>query len=154
MIAKDIVSKKIITVREDMSIKELADLFVKKKIGGAPVVNSQGDLVGIVTEGDLVSQDARIHFPTYIHLLDGFIYLPSSVARYEREFKKHLGLIVKDVMTTDVVTAREDASIEDIATLMVDKNISRIPILNKEGKLVDLVTKHDIVQALSRGEAV
>lgn len=150
MIAKDIMSKKVITVEEDMPIKELADLFLKKDIGGAPVVGKEGNLIGMVTEGDLVSQDARIHFPTYIHLLDGFIYLPSSIARYEREFKKHLGQVVKDVMTTDVITASEDTTIEDMATLMVDKNVSRIPILNSEGKLVGLVTKHDIIRALSK----
>lgn len=146
-------SRDVVTIREDASIKELADLFLKRHVGGAPVVNEKGDLVGVVTEGDLVVKDARIHFPTYIHLLDSFIYLPGSVRRYETEFKKLLGQSVKDVMTTDLVTATEDTSIEEIATLMVDRNISRVPVVDRQGKLTGIVTKHDIVQAISKGES-
>lgn len=150
MNAKDIMNKQVITVKEDMSIKALADLFVKKNIGGAPVVDADGKLIGMVTEGDLVSQDAQVHFPTYVHLLDGFFYFPSTVARFEKDFKHALGRVVKDVMTTDVFTAHEDASIEDMATWMVDKDISRLPILDKDGKLIGMVTKHDVVRAISK----
>jgi len=143
-------SKKVITVHEDASVKELADLFLKEDVSGVPVINAQGDLVGMVTEGDLIVKDARIHYPTYIHLLDGFIYLPGSITRFRKEFKKALGALVRDVMTSEVVTASEETNVEDIATLMVDKDISRVPILGEGRKIVGIVTKHDIVRSISK----
>lgn len=148
--AKDIMSTRVITIREDASVKELADLFLKEAVSGVPVVDAQGSLVGMATEGDLIIKDARIHYPTYIHLLDGFIYLPGSISRFRKEFKKALGALVRDVMTSEVVTAREDTNIEDIATLMVDKNISRIPIMGEGRNIVGIVTKHDIVRSISK----
>lgn len=147
---KDIMEKNIKTIGPEESVKTLADLFIKEKVGGLPVVNDKGDLIGIVTEADLIVQDARIHFPTYIHLLDSFIYLPSSVDRFDREFKKALGATVKDIMTSEVITATEDKTVEDVATVMMDKNISRVPIVNKKGKLQGIVTKRDIVRVISK----
>lgn len=147
---KEIMEKDIKTIGPDESVKTLADRFIKEKIGGLPVVDDKGDMVGIVTEADLIVQDARIHFPTYIHLLDGFIYLPSSVTRFDREFKKALGATVKDIMTMEVITATEDQTVEDAATLMMDKGISRVPIVNKSGKLLGIVTKRDIVRVISK----
>ncbi len=147
---KDIMEKDIKTIGPDESVKILADMFIKEKVGGVPVVSDKGELLGIVTEADLIVQDARIHFPTYIHLLDSFIYLPSSVERFDREFKKALGATVKDIMTTEVITATDDKTVEDVATLMMDKSISRVPIVSKAGKLIGIVTKRDIVRVISK----
>lgn len=148
--AKDIMSTKVITIREDASVKELADLFLTEDVSGVPVVNAQGDLIGIVSEGDLIIKDARIHYPTYVHLLDSYIYFPGSLGRFRKEFKKALGALVRDIMTSEVVTANGETNIEDIATLMVDKNISRVPIMGEGRKIVGIITKHDIVRSISK----
>ena len=146
---KDVMSKKVQTIDQDESVKNLADRFLKDEVGGFPVVDDKGAPVGIVTEADLIIQDARIHFPTYIHLLDGFIYLPKSVARFDRELKKALGATVEDIMTHELITIEENKTVEDAATLMMDKNISRIPVM-KKGKLVGIITKRDVIQAISK----
>ena len=148
--AKDIMTKEAVTVTKDMVVKDLADLLAEKNIGGAPVVDGSGRVVGIVSESDLVVRDARIHYPTYIHLLDGFIYWPSSVAKFNEEFKKALGSTVGDIMSEDVATAGPDATLEDLATLVVDSDVDRLPIVDADGKLIGIVTKHDIVTAISR----
>lgn len=148
--AKDIMTKNPMTVTKDMIVKDLADLLAKKNIGGAPVVDDSGRVIGIVSESDLVVRDARIHYPTYIHLLDGFIYWPSSVAKFNEEFKKALGSTVGDIMSEDVVKVAPDATLEDLATMVVDKEIDRLPIVDADGKLLGIVTKHDIVSAISR----
>ncbi len=150
MIAKDVMTKKAITVGPDMMVKDLAGLLSEKNIGGAPVVDDNGKLVGIVTESDLVVKDARLHYPTYIHLLDGFIYWPSSVAKFNEEFKKALGATVGEIMTVDPATAAEDATIEDLATLMIEKDIGLIPIVDDNGKVTGVVTKHDVVTAIGK----
>jgi CBS domain-containing protein len=152
MIAKDMMTKDVITVRPEMSIKDLAGLMAEKDIGGAPVVDATGRLVGIVTESDLIIQDAHLQYPTYIHLLDGFIYWPSSAAKFNEEFKKALGATVADIMTVDVATADENSTVEDLATMMVDKDIGRIPVVDSGGKVTGIVTKHDVVTAIGKSK--
>ncbi len=147
--AKDIMTRGLVTFTKDTPVKEATEVLVKRNIGGAPVVDDEGKLIGIVSEGDLIMQDVRFHFPTYIQLLDGYIYLPRSLERFEEEFKKAVGAKVGDVMTTDVITVDEDASLEDVATLMVDKDVSRVPVVT-DGKIIGIITKGDIVKAISK----
>ncbi len=146
--AKDIMTTDVLTVSAERPVKEIAKLFSDRKIGGAPVVEEGGKVIGIVTDGDLIMQDVKIHFPTYVHLLDGFIIL-GSYKRFEEQLRKAVGAKVKDVMTEDVISVEEDASIEDVATLMVERNVSRVPVL-REGKLVGLITRGDVVKAISK----
>ena len=85
--AKDIMTKKVITVKPDTSIKELSALFVKHGLSGAPVIDEGGGLYGVVTENDLISQNKRLHIPTVISFLDAAIYLESS-KKFEQELKR------------------------------------------------------------------
>lgn len=144
---KDVMSREVFVLSPSTPVKEAAKLLAEKKIGGAPVV--EGDkLVGIVSEADLIMQDVKIHFPTYLHLLDGFIYL-ESLKKFETELKKAVGAKVEDLMTKDVICTDEEASVEEVATLMVEEGISRLPV-TKEGKVVGMVTKGDLVKAISQ----
>ncbi len=150
VLAKDIMTRNVVTAVAEMPVKELADLLAKKNVSGAPVLDAAGKVIGMVSESDLIMVDARIHYPTYFHLLDGFIYWPASVAKFNEEFKKALGSTVGDIMSDGATSAGQDATLEDLATLMTDNDISRIPIVSPEHKLVGLVTKHDLVKAISK----
>jgi CBS domain-containing protein len=108
--------------------------------------------VGLVTEGDLIVKDIKLEYPTYIHLLDGFIMYPPSTARFEHELKKAVAATVGDVMTADPVTIQADATVEDVASLLVDRDISRVPVLEGAG-LVGIVTKSDVLRAIVGGAA-
>ncbi len=145
---KDVMTRNVATLSKDMSVKEAAQLLVEKGIGGAPVVDEEGRVIGVVSESDLIMEDVKLHFPTFIHLLDGIIYLESLKA-FEEKLRKAVAVKVEDVMTKKVITVTEDTDIEDAATLMIDKGISRIPVV-KEGKLVGMVTKRDIVKSIAR----
>lgn len=148
--AKDVMTPEPVTVGRTATVTEAAKLMVDKKVGALPVL--EGDkLVGIVTEGDLIMQDVRVEFPTYIHLLDGFIMYPPATARFESELKKAVGAVVGDVMTRKVVSVQIDALLEDVATLMIDRDVSRIPVLEGD-KLVGIISKSDIVRALASRE--
>jgi CBS domain-containing protein len=148
--ARDIMTKDPLTVARDLTVTEAAKLMVDNRIGALPVLD-EGKLVGIVTEGDLIMQDVRIEFPTYIHLLDGFIMYPPATARFESELKKAVGATVADVMTAEPVVVQADMSVEDAATLMVEREVSRIPVLDGE-TLVGIISKSDIVRSLIVGE--
>jgi CBS domain-containing protein len=144
--AQDIMTPDPVTVDGDLSVKDAARLMIENDIGALPVVEG-GRLVGLVSEGDLIMQDVKVEFPTYIHLLDGFILYPPATARFESELKKAVGATVRQVMTEDPIFVQRDVPVGDVATLMVDKDISRVPVVDGE-RLVGIVSKHDIVASL------
>lgn len=135
-----------VTVTPETGVTEAAKLMVDKRIGALPVVDG-GKLVGLVTEGDLIHQDVKLEFPTYIQLLDGFIMYPPAQTRFENELKKAVAATVGDVMTAEPITVQANSSIEDVATLLVERDVSRIPVLDGE-QLVGIVTKSDVVRSL------
>ncbi len=135
-----------VTVTPEMSVTEAARLMIDRGIGALPVLEDDA-LIGIVTEGDLIMQDVKLEFPTYLHLLDGYILYPGATARFESELKKAVAATVRDVMTEDPLTVQADASIEDAATLLVDRDVSRLPVLDGE-QLVGIVSKSDVVRSL------
>ena len=117
-----------------------------KNLLALPVVD-EGRFLGLVTEGDLIVKDIKLEYPTYIHLLDGFIMYPPSTTKFEHELKKAVAARVADVMTAEPVTVQADASVEDVATLLVEGNISRLPVLDGDG-LVGIVTKSDVLRSM------
>ena len=146
LVARDIMTPDPISVSRDLSVTEAAKIMVDRRVGALPVVE-EGKLVGLVTEDDLIMQDVKVEFPTYIHLLDGFIMYPPATARFESELKKAVGATVADVMTADAVTVQADTPVGDIATLMVEQEVDRVPVLEGE-RLVGIVSKSDIVRSL------
>jgi len=147
--ARDIMTADPITASPDMGVTEAARLMVDKGIGALPVV--EGDqLVGLVTEGDLIMQDVKLEYPTYIQLLDGFIMYPPSTTHFEHELKKAVAATLRDVMTPDPITVQADISVEDLATLLVDRDVSRVPVLDGED-LVGIVTKSDVLRSIAGG---
>jgi CBS domain-containing protein len=144
--ARDIMTSDPVTVARDLSVTDAARLMVDHRIGALPVLD-EGALIGIVTEGDLIMRDVKVEFPTYLHLLDGFIMYPPATARFESELKKAVGATVADVMTADPVSVQADTPVGDVATLMVDRDVSRLPVLDGD-TLVGIVSKSDIVRSL------
>ncbi|RJQ53600.1 MAG: CBS domain-containing protein [Actinobacteria bacterium] len=146
---REIMSRDVKTVTPETGVKDAARIMVENDIGALPVVNQAGQLVGLVTESDLILQDVKVRFPSYLQLLDGFIYL-GSLSRFENTLRRAVAARVADVMSTDVLTIKGDAGVEDAATMMVERDISRLPVVNDEGAIEGIVTKHDIVRAISR----
>lgn len=148
--AKDIMTKEVITVTTDVTIEGLARILTKHDISGAPVVDEGGKLIGIVTESDLIKMEQRLHIPTVINIFDAVIYLGSS-KKFEEDIKRMAATTVGDIFKKDVVTITESATIEEIATIMSEKNIHHLPVI-KKGKLAGIVGKKDIVKAIAKGE--
>lgn len=146
----EIMTTDVVTVDPSISVTEAAKLMVDNEIGALPVLEHD-KLIGIVTEGDLIMQDVKLEYPTYLHLLDGYIMYPPSTRHFESELKKAVAADVRAVMTADPVTIQVGSSIEDAATLLVDKDVSRIPVLDG-GAIVGIVSKSDVVRSLLTGE--
>lgn len=145
--AKDIMTRKLITLTPETSVITAAKVLAEHKIGGAPVVNAEGQVVGVVSESDLIIQDVRLHFPHFINLLDSYIFL-GSLKNFEALLKKAVAAQVKDLMSTNIVYVDPEASIEDVATLLTEKKISRVLVMS-ENRLLGIITKGDIVRSLA-----
>lgn len=145
MKAKDIMNRQVITVTEEMTVDETARILLENKISGVPVVDDQNKVIGIVSETDLIYREKHLHIPSFISILDGVIFLEST-KELEHQVRKMAAFKVKDVMTKKVLTIHEDAALEDIVDKIVEKKINRLPVVDREGKLVGIVTRSDILR--------
>ena len=100
------------------SIDDAARALSARSIGGAPVVDDDGRVVGLLEDDDLIVQESRLHFPTVISVLGAYIELPSSVAHFEADLRKAVGATVGDVMDADPATCGPDDTLEQVATVM------------------------------------
>jgi CBS domain-containing protein len=141
----DIMERAVVTIGPKATVKELAVLLRDKDVRGLPVVD-EGRLVGVVTEGDIVAQDADLHFPHYIQFLDSFIYLEST-KKFEERLKKAVGTTVGDIMTDEVFSVAPQDPMSAAATLMRDHKINLVPVVDGD-KLVGIVTRHDVIASL------
>ena len=145
MNASQIMTSNVLTVAPSIGIKELASIFIEKGISGAPVVDSSGKYLGVVLEESLIVQDKKVHLPTFINVMFG--YLTIGEKRFEDELKKIAATTVEGIMDKNHITLRLNSELEDIATLMIEKNISYFPVLDA-GKVVGVVTRRDIVRTM------
>jgi len=147
--AKDIMTKNIITVSPETEVTQAANLLLEKRINGVPVVNSIGELVGILCQSDLIAQQKSIPIPSFFTLLDGYISLTTS-KRMDKEVEKIAATKVAEAMTADPVTVDPETEIEKIAALMVGKNYHTLPVI-EAGKLVGILGKEDVLRTLITG---
>ena len=145
--AKDIMTRGVITVEEQTTLEEFARLLVEHQISGTPVIDGDGNLKGIATENDLINRNTKLHIPTILRLFDAFIPLGNS--RLEEEIKKMAASHVRDIMTRKVITINQETTLEDIATMMMEKKIHLLPVV-QEGKLVGIVGKRDLIKGISK----
>ncbi|MDB9529873.1 CBS domain-containing protein [Oscillatoria sp. CS-180] len=145
----DVMTRDLLMVNPETSLQEAIQLLAKNRISGLPVVTQAGDLVGILSEADLMWQVTGAPLPAYIMLLDSVIYLENP-SRYSEEVHKALGQTVSEVMSRDqVATIKPDASLKEAAQLMHQKKVTRLPVLDTSGTLVGILTQGDIVRSLA-----
>lgn len=144
--AREIMTTEIITVKKETSLRELAELFTTYRIGSIPVVDDNGNLVGIVSESDLVERDKNFHIPTVISLFDWIIYLESE-KKFEKELKKITAQTVGDIYTGEVATVSPDTPVNDIADIMSNRKIHSLPVVEGD-KMVGIVSRIDVIRTM------
>jgi CBS domain-containing protein len=151
MRAFDIMTTSVVTARPDMTIHDAAKLFVDKHIGGMPVVDANGQVVGIVSHRDLLHRvengTGRSKRPWW------FEVLASSPRDEAARYVKEHGRLVGDVMSDQVISITEDMPLQQIADLMERRHLKRVPVL-KNGKLVGIVCRANLIRALVSVEPI
>lgn len=144
----EVMTRDPLTVSPETPLGEAIQIMADKRIGGLPVVDGEGNLVGILSESDLMWQATGVELPAYIMLLDSVIYLKNP-AQYNQELHKALGQLVRDAMTDKVVTITPEQTVRQAAHLMHDKRVRRLPVVDEAGKVIGVVTRGDIVREMA-----
>jgi CBS domain-containing protein len=147
--AQDLMTESVIAVTKETEVRELAQILTENKISGAPVIDGAGKLVGVVTESDLIFQNKKVHIPTAVAILDAFFFLESP-EKMEQEMKKMAGVTVGEIYAAEVISVQKDTPLEELATLMAEKNIHTLPVLDQE-ELVGVIGKSDIIRTIAEG---
>jgi len=144
MKAADVMVSAVISVRPNARIEEVASILLANRISAVPVVNEEGELVGIVSEGDLMRRaetGTDRHRPWWLEYLAGKQVLAA-------DYVKSHSHKVADIMTRSVITAAPDTPLGDVATLLERNRIKRVPIV-QNGQVVGIVSRANLLQAFA-----
>src|SRR6516164_9396900 len=148
MRARDVMVRAVVTASPDTAVEALARLMINLRISGVPVLDTSGHLVGMVTEGDLLR---RVETGTERYHPRGSEPFLSN-ARLAAEYIKSHARRVADIMTCEVFTVDEAATLGEIADLMEAKKVRRVPVMH-DGQVVGLVSRADLLKVLTSGGA-
>jgi len=149
MKVSEIMTKDVMTVKRDTSVNEVAKLMGAHDISGVPVVDDEQHVIGIITELDLIVRNTRLEMPHFIEVLD-WGRIPLERPGHAKERLRHmLGTEAADLMTEKVETIGPDASVEDLAELMVKHRINPVPVVDENEKLIGIVSRADLVDMMA-----
>ena len=142
MQVKNVMTKRVISVKPRTPLKDVARLLVSKRVSGVPVVDEDGSVLGVVSEGDILEKERGR--PGRGSLLDHLLDANGH------EAVKHEARDAADAMTSPPVTIRPERAVSEAASLMLDRSVNRLPVVDHHGKLVGIVTRADLVRAFVR----
>ena len=144
--AEEIMNKNVITINRDRNIMELAKLFIKNKISGVPVVDKENTLLGIVSETDIVN------FLKKDNISYKYVYIPLDL--YEEanlENKEALSNTkVEEIMHTWVKKAKKETTENEIATIIGENKVNRVPIVDDDNKVIGIITRSDLIKSMMK----
>jgi CBS domain-containing protein len=148
--ARDVMTTDVVTFAPDEPIADAMQRLVDRGVDAGPVVDPEGTVVGMLSTGDLIVQESQLHYPTVINIFGGLIELPGSRKKFEHELNQAVAVDVADAMSPDPVTCGPDDTIEVIATLMHEHDVSRVPVV-EDGRLVGIVARGDVLRGMVAG---
>jgi CBS domain-containing protein len=147
----EIMTTDVLSFERSTSVEDAVIALRERGISGAPVVDGEGKLVGLLDDSDLILSEARVHAPSAIEILGAYIPLPGSIDRFREEMQHALASTVGELMDDEPPSVPDTAVVEDVATLMLRRHVSRVPVVDGERRVVGIVSRGDLVAALGRG---
>ncbi len=138
----DIMTKKVVTARMDSGIHDVSALLSENRISGLPVVDEGNHVVGVVSEADLLSMAGMERGHSFKDIVKHILGEPVP--------KRKQGSRVGEIMSSPAMTTRPETDIRDVAKILESKGIKRLPVVDEKNKLVGIVSRGDIVRAMSR----
>ncbi len=145
MLARDVMTADVVTVDPDARVSEIAGLLLERRISAVPVVDAERHVIGIVSEGDLMR---RPELKTEKRPGSWWLSLFAAPETSAEEYAKSHGVCAGDVMTSTVVTVSEDTPLAEIANILEEKHVKRVPVTREE-RLVGIVSRANLLQGLA-----
>lgn len=140
---KDVMTTRVVAVRKDASFKEMASMLRSSKISAFPVLDDSGRVIGVVSEADMLVKEAV--------QADGTSLM--AALRHVHEDEKSAGITAGELMTVPAITIGPDAPVAEAARLMYDKRVKRLPVVNRAGHLVGIISRVDVLAVFDRPDA-
>jgi len=150
--------KEVIKFNELDKIVDVAQSFRDNKISGAPVVDENDHVVGVISEGDIMrlieihSPKINLILPSPLDLIELPIRMKYELDEVAEDMQKAGSTVIDQIMTKKVIKVKNDTSITDAAKLMDSHKVKRLPVVDNDGKLVGLITRGDIIGSMVRGD--
>jgi CBS domain-containing protein len=144
MLARDVMTKTVVSVRPDTPVSEIANTLLNGRISAVPVVDAENRILGIVSEGDLMRRpesDTEPHHSWWLRIFE-------TAETQAAEYVKSHGLRAEEVMTAKVVTVTEDTPVGEIARILEERRIKRVPVVSDD-ELVGIVSRANLLHALA-----
>lgn len=151
MAVREVMTTDVVSFRPDENVHAAMQRLVERGVDAGPVVDEERRVVGMLSTGDLIVEEARVHFPTVVNFLGVNVTWPFNDRKLDESLQKALGATVGEVMSSKPRVVREDATVEDAATMMHDEDLSRLPVVDDDGRLVGIIARGDIVRAIVVG---
>lgn len=132
------------------SVGDLARLMVDHRVPGVPIIEND-ELVGIVTEGDLIQREADVDIPAVATLFDA-ILMADAGEPFEEELRHVLATTAGELMSSPVVSIRDIATLSELATLMMQQRVNPVPVVDESRRIVGLATRTGLVEMIARLE--
>ncbi|MGE5281429.1 MAG: HPP family protein [Chloroflexota bacterium] len=150
--AAEIMDADVPAISPDADARAAIELLAKTELGAIPVVDEARQVVGIVSESDLVigDEEADLHLPHYLNIMGGIVFV-GSMKGFEERLNKAFATKVSELMTPDPVVVRSDDAAATVARTIAEKHHNHLPVVDGEGRLAGLVTRADALAALVSG---
>jgi CBS domain-containing protein len=137
---KDVMTRRVVSVREDASFKDMADMLRQRRVSGFPVLDRHDRVIGVVSEADLLVKEAVQAAGTSL----------VAALRHVREEDKASGITAGELMSRPAITIGPDASVAEAARIMYDRRVKRLPVVGASGHLVGIISRADVLSVFSR----
>lgn len=145
---RDLMVTDVLTFSPKDDVMDAMRSMLRRSVDGAPVLDGDGTIIGLLSTADLIVEEARVHLPTVITLLGAYIELPSSKRKFDQDVEKALGSTVGEVMGEPAPTLGPDDTVEMAASIMHEEGADRLPVVDESGALVGIIARGDIVRAI------
>ena len=146
-LARDIMTTDVIVANKNDIIANVANLLIKEKIGGLPVVDEENKVVGIISETDIMKKESHVDSPRMLNFIQGIIFL-DDMKKFEDEMRAIAAYKVEDLMSKDIITVNENDTFDYVANVMINKSINRVPVVDENNFLKGIICRYDIIKAM------
>ncbi len=151
---KELMTTDVIAFKLNNSIRHVAETFRANRISGAPVIDDQRKVIGIISEADIMRLTATVPFPDIDPLNPFPVFSLSGYMKKVKKIPDEIATLfegyVKDVMSKKPITISPEDSISDAARIMHKNDFNRIPVVDEEGKLVGIIARGDVISVFAK----